>query len=176
MRKSRALTVAIAAIMIAVTTVSTMVLRIPIPATQGYFNFSDVAIYFAAFAFGPWIGFVAGGIGAAIADLMGGFPQWAVLTFLAHGLEGLVAGALGRGRELRGLILAWLAGTFVMMGIYFLGEGLVLTGWGPALAELPPNLLQNVGGGLIGIPLFYAVRKAYPPIIRMGRRPEWREE
>ena len=176
MGKSRALTVAVAAIMIAVTAVSTMLLRVPIPATQGYFNFSDVAIYFAAFAFGPWIGLVAGGIGPAIADLLGGFPQWAVLTFLAHGLEGLVAGALGRGKGLKGLVLAWLAGTVVMMGIYFLGEGLVLTGWGPALAELPPNLLQNLGGGLIGIPLFYAVRRAYPPIARMGRGPTWREE
>lgn len=176
MKQSSALRIAIAAIMIAVTAVFTMLVRVPIPATQGYFNFSSVAINFAAFAFGPWIGLISGGLGTAIADLMGGYPQWAMLTFLAHGLEGLVAGALGRGRALPGLVLAWLIGGLTMVGIYFVGEGLVLTGWGPAVAELPMNLLQSAAGAVIGIPLFYAVRRAYPPVTRLGQRPTWREE
>ncbi|MBC7236890.1 MAG: ECF transporter S component [Chloroflexi bacterium] len=175
MSRSRALGIAIAAIMIAVTAVFTILVRVPIPATQGYFNFSDVAVYFAAFSFGPVVGLIGGGVGAAVADLLGGYPQWALLTFLAHGLEGLVAGLLGRNKGLSGLILAWLAGTVTMMGLYFLGEGLVLTGWGPAVAELPFNLIQNVVGGLVGIPLFYAVRRAYPPIAQIGRGAEWRE-
>lgn len=176
MRRSDASVVAIVAIMIAVTAVFTILVRVPIPATQGYFNFSDVAIYFTAFAFGPWIGFVAGGLGTQMADLLGGYPQFAMLTLLAHGLQGLVAGLLGRGKGMVGLILAWLAGTVVMVALYFLGEGLVLTGWGPALAEIPANLLQNIVGGVVGIPLFYAVRRAYPPITQMGRKAEWREE
>ncbi|MFO7917612.1 MAG: ECF transporter S component [Anaerolineae bacterium] len=176
MKKVTPLVIAVTAIMIAVVTVFTMVARVPIPATQGYFNLSDVAIYFSAFSFGPWVGFIAGGVGAALADLLGGYPQWAILTFLAHGLEGLVAGALARGRNFLGLVVAWAVGTIVMMGLYFLGEGLVLTGWGPALTELPVNLLQNVVGGVVGIPLFYAVRRAYPPIMRLARGAEWREE
>ena len=176
MKRNNALTLTITAVMIAVTAVFTIMARVPIPATQGYFNLSDVAIYFSAFAFGPWLGGVIGGVGAAIADLLAGYPQWAVLTLLAHGLEGLVAGYLARGKELPGLILAWAAGALVMMAIYFLGEGLVLTGWGPALAELPINLLQNVVGGVIGIPLFLAVRKAYPPLMNIGREITWREE
>lgn len=176
MKSNNAIRIAIAAIMIAVTAVFTILVRVPIPATQGYFNFSDVAVYFSAFAFGPVLGLIAGGVGTAIADLIGGFPQWAVLTLLAHGLQGLVAGLLGRGKNLPGLIVAWLAGALVMMAIYFLGEGLILTGWGPALVELPANLLQNVVGALVGIPLFYAVRKAYPPVTRMGKKSTWREE
>ncbi|MEA3407102.1 MAG: ECF transporter S component [Chloroflexota bacterium] len=176
MRNATPLVIAITAIMIAVVAVFTMVARVPIPATQGYFNLSDVAIYFSAFSFGPWIGLIAGGVGAALADLLGGYPQWAILTFLAHGLEGLVAGALGRDRGFLGLVVAWAAGALVMMALYFLGEGFVLTGWGPALTELPVNLLQNVVGGVVGIPLFYAVRKAYPPIRRLGRGLAWREE
>ena len=46
---------------------------------------------------------------------------------------------------------------------------------GGALAEVLPNLGQNVGGALIGIPLFYAVRKAYPPILRLGKPRSWQE-
>jgi len=176
MFKPRASIIAIAAIMIAVTTVCTLLVRVPIPATQGYVNFSDVATYLAGFTFGPWIGFIAGGIGAGLADILGGYAQFAVVTLFAHGLQGLVAGALGRGKKLPGMILAWLGGTAAMIGIYLVGEALLLRmGWGPALAEVPPNLLQNVVGGLIGIPLFYAVRKAYPPITRMGQPSEWTE-
>lgn len=177
MKRPGAMMIAIAAMMIAVTTVFTLMIRVPVPATQGYINFSDVAIYFASAAFGPWVGLVAGGLGAALADILGGYAQFAPLTFLAHGLQGLVAGALAR-RSVRPavLIVAWLAGTLVMVGAYFLGEGLVLTGWGPAIIEAPFNLLQNVVGGLIGIPLYFAVRKAYPPVARLGRGPTWREE
>ena len=52
MNKLDAKTIAVMAVMIAVVTVFTMAVRVPIPATNGYINFSDVAIYFAAFAFG----------------------------------------------------------------------------------------------------------------------------
>jgi hypothetical protein len=31
-------------------------------------------------------------------------------------------------------------------------------------------------GGLFGIPLVLAVRKAYPPIDRIGQRSQWTEE
>ena len=176
MRKGRVFLIAITAIMIAVTAVFTLLVRVPIPATQGYFNFSDVAVYFAAFSFGPWIGLIAGGVGAALADVIGGWAQYAPLTFFAHGLQGLVAGFLGRGRGLTGLLVAWAVGTTVMVGVYFVGEFWVL-GLGPeAWAEVPANLIQNVAGGLVGIPLYYAVRKAYPPIVQMGRPMEWREE
>jgi len=176
MRNSRAYVIAITGVMIAVTAVFTLLVRIPIPATLGYFNFSDVAIYFASFAFGPWVGLVAGGVGAALADVIGGYAQFALLTFCAHGLEGLIAGYLARKRSGGWLLLAWAAGALCMIGVYFLGEFYIF-GIGPeAFAEIPVNLLQNVVGGLVGIPLYYAVRKAYPPITRMGQDREWHEE
>jgi uncharacterized membrane protein len=171
----RARIIAIAAVMIAVTAVFTLLVRIPIPATQGYINFSDVATFFSAFAFGPVIGFVAGGIGAALADVIGGYAQFAVLTLLAHGLQGMVAGVLGRGRSLPGLIAAWAAGAVTMVGVYVLGEGLLLTGWGPAIAEVPFNVVQNLAGGLVGIPLYLAVRRAYPPVTRLAQPERWQE-
>ena len=168
--------IAVVAVMIAVTTVFTMVIRVPVPATNGYVNLSDVAIYFTAFTFGPWVGLIAGGVGAALADLLGGYAQFALLTLLAHGLEGFVAGWLGRDRHFLGMVIAWLAGAVVMCTLYLLGEGLVLTGWGPAFTELPFNAFQNLVGAVVGIPLVLGVRKAYPPITQMLRRQVWREE
>jgi len=173
-------TIAITGIMIAVVAVFTRFIVIPIG--TGFFNFSDVAIYFAAFAFGPWVGLVAGGVGAALADISLGYSQFAILTFFAHGLEGLVAGYLawkGLAGKKEGdrlpMFLGWLAGTVVMVGLYFVGEASVPAMWGglpQAITEWPFNMLQNVAGGIVGIPLVLAVRRAYPPITQMGY---WRE-
>lgn len=178
-------TIAITGIMIAVVAVFTRFVVVPIG--TGFFNFSDVAIYFAAFAFGPWIGFAAGGVGAALADISLGYSQFAILTFFAHGLEGLVAGYLGwegspiaclvgKGDVRLRMLLGWLAGTVVMVGLYFLGESAVPAMWGglpQAITEWPFNVLQNVAGGIVGIPLVLAVRRAYPPIAQMG---PWRKQ
>jgi uncharacterized membrane protein len=168
--------IALAALLIALTTVFTLLVRVPVPATQGYVNLSDVAITFAGLIFGPWVGLVAGGIGAGLADLLGGYAQFAPLSLVAHGLEGLVIGWLGYGRKtVAGMIPAWLAGAAVMVAGYLLGEGFILTGWPAAIAEMPMNALQVIIGGVVGIPLVLAVRKAYPPIDRLSQRKTWTE-
>jgi len=48
--------------------------------------------------------------------------------------------------------------------------------WVIALTEVPVNAFQALIGGLVGIPLVLAVRKAYPPIDRIGQRSKWTEE
>jgi len=61
-----------------------------------------------------------------------------------------------------------------MVASYLLG-GTALKGWEAALAEVPFNALQAIVGGVVGIPLYLAVRRAYPAIDRMGRRQTWTE-
>ena len=169
-------TIALSAVLIALTAVFTLLIKIPTPA-RGYVNLSDVAITFAGLIFGPWVGMVAGGVGTALADLLAGFAPFAPLSLVAHGVEGFLIGWLGRGkRTVGGMAIAWLAGSVAMVSIYLVGEGLFYTGWAPALAELPMNAFQAVVGGIIGIPLVLAVRKAYPPIDRIGQRSQWTEE
>ena len=168
--------IALVALLIALTTVFTLVVRVPVPATQGYVNLSDVAIAFIGLAFGPWVGLAAGGVGAALADLLGGYTQFALLSLVAHGLEGLVIGLLGRGRRsAAGMALAWLPGALIMIASYLVGEGLFLTGWPAALAEVPLNAFQALMGAVVGIPLMLAVRRAYPPIDQLGRARTWTE-
>jgi uncharacterized membrane protein len=169
--------IALLALLIALTTVLTITVRIPIPVTQGYFNLSDAAITFAALVFGPLVGGVAGGVGAALADLLGGFPQFAALSLLAHGTEGVLIGWIGgRRRSLPTMILAWAAGGLAMVSLYFLGEGALLTSWPAAIAEIPSNVGQAVVGAITGIALTIAVRRAYPPIDQIGRPAKWREQ
>ncbi len=166
---------AIMGLMTAITVVFTYLVRIPIAPTRGYLNLGDVAVYFTAFAFGPWTAFITGGLGTALADIIAGYSQWAPLTFFAHGLQGFAAGLffhmLFRTEEgkkpafLIGFILSVLAGTLIMVGLYFL-FGSLMVGIGAAAVEIPGNLLQNAAGVTIGILLWSAVRRAYPPIQR----------
>jgi energy-coupling factor transport system substrate-specific component len=163
--------------MIAVVAVLTSAVRVPIPATAGYIHLGDIGVFFTAFAFGPWIGGIVGGVGCAIADIVGGYANYAPLTLVAHGLQGLIAGYLGYKKGFTGMIIGWFFGAIALIVGYFLGEMFVYgLDVAPALAEVIPNLIQMVVGGVIGIPLVLAIRKAYPPIDRMGTGKNWSGE
>lgn len=168
--------IALVALLIALTTIITgWTVRVPVPATQGYFNLSDVPITFIGLVFGPWVGLVAGGVGTALADLFGGYAFFAPFSLIAHGSEGLLIGLLGRHRRnVPGMILAWLAGAVAMVAVYFLVEGF-LKGWPAALVEVPVNVVQALLGAVAGIPLVLAVRRAYPRVDQIGQRREWTE-
>ena len=67
----------------------TLFIRIPLP-SRGYFNFGDVAVVFSGLVLGSltrrknfWWGVGAGGIGSALADIIGGFGMFAPITFIA---------------------------------------------------------------------------------------------
>jgi energy-coupling factor transport system substrate-specific component len=159
-------------VMIALVAVFTLAVRVPFALTQGYFNFSDVGVFLAGFAFGPWVGLVAGGVGTALADVAGGYALYAPLTLIAHGLEGLIAGAIARrGEGVLSMILGWAGGAVVMVTVYFLGEAFIFRmGVAAAATEaLTINLPQVVVGGIVGIPLVLALRRGYPPIIHWGQ-------
>lgn len=169
-------TIAITAVMTAVVAAFTMFIRVPIPATGGYANLSDAAIFFVAFTFGPLPALVAGGLGAALADILSGAPQFAGLSFVAHGLEGLIAGYLAVRLTAGRTLVAWLLGAAAMVLGYFLGEVFVLTiGFGPALQEMPLNVAQVAIGGVLGVALTAAVRRAYPQVAGVGAARRWRE-
>jgi len=128
----------------------------------GYIHLGDIAVYFAAFAFGPWVGMIAGGLGAALADVIGGGAAWAPLSLVAHGLQGLVAGwIVQRAATPRRMALAWLAGSLILIVGYFVGEALFYVGPATAALEVPWNGVQEVVGAL-GIAVYLAVRRAYP--------------
>lgn len=176
MGKVSATSLAVIGVMVAVVAVLTSAIQIPIPATGGYIHFGDVGTFFASFALGPVIGGIAGGVGCAIADIVSGYASWAPLTLVAHGLQGLLAGYFGFRKGIVGMIVGWAVGSIALIAVYFLGEWFIYGfGYVGALAEVGPNLIQMVVGGVIGVPLVLAVRRAYPPIDRLGAGTTWSE-
>jgi uncharacterized membrane protein len=111
----------------------------------------------------------AGGLGTALADLMG-YPQWAVFSLIVHGLQGYVLGlVLCNKLTILNTILSAIFSILIVVGGYFI-SGVILESTGVAVAEILPNTLQAFSGSLVGIPLFLAVRRAYPPINRFSDR------
>lgn len=155
---------AVAAVSIALVALFVTIIRIPVPATGGFWHLGVVAETFIAVAFGPVLGAVAAGIGAALADVVSGFGSFAPLTLFAHGSTGLIVGWFGWRRGWRGMLIGWIFGGLAQVAIYFVGEATVYGfGVAGALAELPGNLVQ-VGLGILGLLLFRQVRNAYPQI------------
>ncbi|MDI3341119.1 MAG: ECF transporter S component [Sphaerobacter sp.] len=166
--------VAIIGVMIAVVFVATFSIKIPIPG--GYIHFGDIAIYFAAFVFGPVVGAIAAAVGPTLSDLLA-YPSYAPGTFVIHGLQGLVAGLIGWRAGLPRMILSVLAGGAIIVGGYFVYDlAVVRVGLGVAITDAGFNTLQAVTGAVVAIPLVLAVRQAYPPITTWTHRRVWHEE
>ncbi len=138
----------------------TLFVRIPLP-SRGYFNFGDVAVVFSGLVLGSlaknrrflW-GAAAGGIGSALADIIGGFGMFAPITLVAKGAEGgLCALAAGKPRAARWTFLVM--GGVAMVASYFIAETLMPNiGLQGAVSEIIPNLIQ-AGGGIAGGTLTY---------------------
>jgi len=127
--------------------VSTLIVRIPLPG-KGYFNFGDAVVVFAGLYGGKKIGLLAGGIGSALADLIG-FPLFAPITLVAKGLEGWLCGFAKAKRGFWHYFFP-IMGVSAMVVVYFIGSYLLpQIGLAGAIAELPANLLQ-AGLGFLG--------------------------
>lgn len=164
------------AMAIAIVFVLVRVVQIPIPATGGYTHLGAVGEIFVAIAFGPIVGAVAAGVGAALADLTSGFGSFAPLSLVAHGALGLLAGWLALKKTWLSMIVAWIVGGLALVVVYFAGEATVYgVGVAGAAAEVAINLFQ-VALGFLGILLYQAVRRAFPQIDQMAQQTSFKEE
>lgn len=155
---------ALTAIFTALTTVATLLLVIPFPATSGYFNLGDSLVMISGLILGPVGGFISGGVGSALADMVG-YPHFAPITFIVKGCEGLVVGIFSQQiqtssrihfRDILGLLL----GACVMLLGYFIAEAL-LYGFEAALLELIwVNSIQVTVGIFIAV-LIGPIAKRY---------------
>lgn len=143
--------------------VAVATIAIPINIGFGYFNLGEVLIYTAAFLFGPVVGALAGGVGAAAADIHLGYMVWAPITFVLKFLEGGVVGLVA-GESTRSKVVAVLLGAPIMIGGYFLAA-VYFQGLPYALySELPIDLLQAGIGLAIALPLSKAVEARVPQL------------
>ena len=82
------------ALFAALACVATMSIRIPTPGTGGYIHPGDAVVILSGIVLGPLWGLLAGGIGSALADLLGGYFIYVPITFIIKGMVALTAGLI----------------------------------------------------------------------------------
>ena len=148
----------LAALFAALSCVATMSIRIPTPGTGGYIHPGDAIVILSGVILGPVWGFLAGGIGSALSDLIGGYFIYVPITFMIKGLVALAAGLLyqkvGKNQKSRyiAVILGGVADIILVAGGYFVCEFFIY-GAGSA-ASIPANIIQGVGGLVISCILY----------------------
>ena len=143
-----------AALMAALACVATMIIKIPSP-LKGYLNLGDCVVLTAGWMLSPIYGFLAAGLGSALADLFSGYVVYAPATFLIKGCMALIA-YFGfrllhkRFSDLPSRIISGTAAEMLMILGYFVFEG-CMYGFGPSVVNIPANAVQGIAGLIIGI-------------------------
>ena len=151
----------LSALMASLCCVMTMLIRIPVPATGGFVNLGDTAVILSGWFLGPLWGALSAGLGSALADILSGYPQYAIATFVIKALMALLFCLLLKAFDKLSkkstpakyamVALSAVSGEVLMVGGYFFFEAFILGfGMGAAAAVLP-NAFQGLCGLLGGV-------------------------
>lgn len=146
--------IVITALMAAMVCVATMIIKIPSP-MKGYLNIGDCIVLLCGWLLAPGYGFVAAGLGSALADMFSGYLTYAPATFLIKGSMALIAFACFKlmnkriGRLPSQIIGAVLAEIVMVLG-YYVFEGFMY-GFIPSAVNIPANAVQGAAGLILGI-------------------------
>ncbi len=141
----------------AIVALSLMIL-IPVPATNGFVTLCDGGIYAVALVFGPFGGAIVGGLSGGLIDLFSGYPQWMIFSLLIHGLQGWVVGYY-KEKPTNKPWFALALGSVLMVAGYF-GATSFLYGQAAGWASLIGNLIQSGFGVLVGLPISRILKRA----------------
>lgn len=151
--KSKTQKIVVSAMLAALVCVATMIIKIPSP-LKGYLNLGDCVVLLSGWLLSPVYGFLAAGIGSALADLFSGYVVYAPATFVIKGLMAVAAyfcfkhmhTKLG---NLPSRIISGIIAEIIMTAGYFVFEGFMY-GFVPSLANIPANAVQGVAGLILG--------------------------
>ena len=145
--------IVITALMTSMVCVATMIIKIPSP-MKGYLNIGDCIVLLCGWLLPPGYGFIAAGLGSALADLFSGYVIYAPATFVIKGSMALVAYVIFKLMhkkigKLSSYIIGGVLAEMLMVSGYFVFEGF-LYGFIPSLVNIPANGVQGIAGVVIG--------------------------
>jgi uncharacterized membrane protein len=129
---------------------------------QGYLNFGDVLVMGMGLTVGlPYA--LLGGLGAAIADLLLGYGQYALPTLIIKGLEAGIVAFYVRKRPKAPLWIYLLAGTWMASG-YALFDAFLASELAVFISSFTYNIFQGLVAGALAFalqPLLLNLKKRY---------------
>ena len=150
MQNDKTVKVVLTALMMCLIILATMLIKIPIPFTQGYVHLGDAMIFLSVLVLGWKYGAVAAGVGSMLGDIIGGAAAWAPWTLVIKGGMAILMGICLKGgdsrlREIAGMVLA---GAFMVAG-YYVAEGVMYGNWVVSALGIPWNIGQFTVGMII---------------------------
>ena len=145
--------IVVSSLFAALVCVATMIIKIPSP-LKGYINLGDCIILLSAFLLPIGYGFLAAGIGSALADIFSGYVAYAPATFVIKGLMAVVFFVILKlsSKKIKSTparLLSGICAELTMILGYFLFEGF-LYGFAPSLVNIPANGVQGIAGLILG--------------------------
>lgn len=130
-----------------------------IPTITGYTHLGDSMVFIGVLILGWKKGAIAGGLGAGLADFIGGYMQWVVPTFFIKVFMAIIMGLITE-KLFPKLKYGWMIGA-VTGGIFQIVAyalfKLPLFGVGYAAAGLPGDIIQTIAGLLVAFILVSAL-------------------
>lgn len=153
------------ALFMALTCIATMIIKLPTPGTGGYVHLGDAFVILSGILLGPVYGAIAGGIGSALADLLGGYFIYVPITLIVKAL--MAAGvsliyhnlAQKLHNPVLKCILCGIYATVVVAGGYLFFESFMYGN--AALASVPANIGQGLSGLVISTILLPILQKLH---------------
>ncbi|CAM3038867.1 ECF transporter S component [Filibacter tadaridae] len=155
----------ITSILAALIFISTVFINIKLPIGQGgLIHLGTAMLFITAILFGPKKGALAGAIGMGLFDILGGWLIWAPTTIISRALQGLIVGKIAWSKGHKGdsiglNILGAVASMPVMIAVYYIGQAIMFKSWIVPIASIPGDIIQNVVGLLVAIPVCIALKK-----------------
>jgi len=138
-------------------------LRLPLSVNGGLIHMGNTMLFMIAIVFGKKRGAIAGALGMGLFDILSGWFLWAPFTALIRGTMGYIVGRAAEGKTGKQQIIYVLAGivlsSLVMIGGYYITEGLLYGNWIAPMTSVPGNVIQLILGAAIGVPLAEALKK-----------------
>ena len=151
----------------ALTALMTAALHIPVG--SGYIHCGDAVIFLAAAVLPMPYAVGSAAVGGMFADLLSGYPAYALPTFLIKGLLALTFSAAGGSRKIgKKCVLALiLCGAVSVLG-YWIAAVVLYGGWkAQFIATVPGNCIQAAASGVLYAVIAAALERMQHPGLKM---------
>ncbi|MBS4955821.1 MAG: ECF transporter S component [Clostridium sp.] len=135
---------------------------IKIPSLNGYTHIGDSMVVISALILGKKKGALAAGLGAALCDLLSGYMQYIIPTFLIKAIMVLIIAIIAE-NLINKTKFAWILGAIIGCTFQVVGYCLVETilyGFAGALASVPANIIQSIVGIALAVVLSTVLEKS----------------
>lgn len=147
---------------IALVFLATYLIKVP-NGIQGYFNLGDGFILLFASILNPFLAFLVGGVGSALADAAGGYAIYFIPTLFIKGIEAIVVSYLISKLGQKSRYIIYLIGGAIMVCGYFVADAFINESWALSATGIPSNVIQALAGYVIALVCLPIISKQVLP-------------